>query len=191
MSILQHTHQVPQTYVLGQFMTLGMSLIASVSKLWGGEYRKWNAAIILELQLRFMRLENVNQDRRYLITQLNCAYQGALSTRPMADYNLPRQKRWLCGLVIFTSRKTCPLCSIPVWRLSPATGWWLGGYCEGVFSCVEWRIHDESHDAVAAKFAVAVRCRIVQLCELFFIWFHLPSLMWTSGILHALWAVVL
>jgi hypothetical protein len=30
----------------------------------------------------------------------------------------------------------------------------------------------------------------VQLGELFFIRFHLPSLMWTSGILRALWIVV-
>jgi hypothetical protein len=29
------------------------------------------------------------------------------------------------------------------------------------------------------EFAIAIRCRTVQLCELFFIQFHLPSLMWT------------
>jgi hypothetical protein len=93
-----------------------------------------------------------------------------------------------------TSRKTCPLRSTPMQQLSPTTGWWLRGYWEDVFGCVEWRVHDGNHDVAAevtAEFAVAIRCRTVELCELFFIRFHLPSLMWTSVILRALWAVVL
>jgi hypothetical protein len=64
--------------------------------------------------------------------------------------------------------------------LSPTTGWWLGGYCEGIFGCAEWRVHDGSHDIVAevaAEFVVAVQCYTVHLCELFFIRFHLLSLM--------------
>jgi hypothetical protein len=48
-----------------------------------------------------------------------------------------------------TSRKTCPLCSTHVRLLSPAIGWWLKGYCEGIVDCAEWHVHDGSHDAVA------------------------------------------
>jgi hypothetical protein len=42
-----------------------------------------------------------------------------------------------------------------------------------------------------AELVIAVQYRTVHLCELFFIRLHLLSLMWTFGILRALWTVVL
>jgi hypothetical protein len=54
-----------------------------------------------------------------------------------------------------TSRKTNPQHSTPVRWLSPVTGWWLGGYYEGVVGCAEWHVYDGSHAVVAVEFGAA------------------------------------